>query len=93
MRIAQIINDKSHYIFDADEMPNWPPDAKGDPVILIDITDKPEVQEGWLYDAETGKFTEPIAPEPVPVPEPTKEEIILARLDYLTMLVEPMEVV
>lgn len=26
-------------------------------------------------------------------PEPTQEEIILARLDYLTMLVEPVEVV
>lgn len=92
MRIVQILNSKAHWIFEAEEIPNWPPDAEGNPILLLSITDRPEVQEGWDY--VDGIFTEPIVldPEPSTTP-PTENEIILARLDYLTMLVEPTEVV
>ena len=60
MRIAQILNSKAHWIFESDEMPNYPPDQEGNPIILINITDLPEVQEGWDYNFETSTFTKPI---------------------------------
>lgn len=63
MRIAQILNNKAHWIFEAKEMPNLPPDPEGNPILLIDITSKPEVREGWEYCKETGGFTEPIVLE------------------------------
>lgn len=60
-RYAQILNNKAHWIFEADKKPKFAPD-----IVLIDITGSSEVQEGWDYDAETGAFTEtnPIFPEP-----------------------------
>lgn len=62
-----ILYDKAHWIFEADEMPDWPPMPDGKPVELVNITDMPEVQEGWLYDRETGEFSPP-PPEPVDEP-------------------------
>lgn len=64
MRIAQILYNKAHWIFEAEEIPEWPPDPQGNPIVLVDITGKPEVQEGWDYDKETGEFTEPEPQEP-----------------------------
>ena len=61
MRMAQILRGKAHWIFDAPELPDWPPDPDGNPVVLVDITGRPEVREGWDYDAGTGEFTEPVA--------------------------------
>ena len=69
MRIAQVIGNKAHWIFEADAIPDWPPGPDGEPLVFVDITDMPDVAEGWLYDAETGAFTAPEEPEPVPVPE------------------------
>ena len=70
--IVQILYDKAHYIFEADEIPDWPPYSDGEIPLLVDITNTPEVQEGWDYDPETGEFSEPeyIPPEPGPEPEP-----------------------
>jgi len=65
MIIAQIKNEKVHWKFDSvvitgeDAMPDWPPDELGNPIILVDITRFPQVQEGWDYDAKTGKFGAP----------------------------------
>ena len=100
MRIAQILNNKAHYIFEAEEMPNWPPYADGTRPLLIDISEKAEVQEGWDYDSETKEFTEPqppeyVEPEPTPEPEPTQldniENMLLAKAiddDYRFTLIE-----
>lgn len=89
LRIAQILYNKAHHIFETEEIPNWPPDPQGDSIILIDITDKPEVREGWDYDSITGEFTEPIYIEPEPiVAEPTIEEQILYETKYQTLLLE-----
>lgn len=89
MRIAKILHDKAHWIFEEDEIPNWPPDPEGNPIILIDITDKPEVQEGWNYDNKTGKFTEPIYVEPEGIIEELSiEEQILYETKYQTLLLE-----
>ena len=66
MRVAHILHNKVHWIFNPNvvfginEMPNLPPDAEGNPTILIDITDRPEVVEGWGYNKETGEVSEPV---------------------------------
>lgn len=84
-RFAQILNDRAHWIFEAEEKPEFAPD-----IVLIDITDNPDVQEGWDYDAKTGVFTNPVYPEPIDpvVPEPSIEEQILAENQYQTALLE-----
>jgi len=44
-RIAQILNNKVHYIFKARQIPNWPPYSNGEKPLLVDITDT-KLQEG-----------------------------------------------
>lgn len=71
MKFAQILYNKAHWIFEADEKPEFAPN-----IVLVDITSKPDVQEGWDYNLETGEFTAPIIPEPTPIePQPTVEEM------------------
>jgi len=53
-RFAQIEYGKAHWVFEAEEKPEFAPN-----IVLIDITDRPEIQEGWSYDEATGEFTEP----------------------------------
>lgn len=63
-------------------------------VYTIDISNRQDfdkIKVNMVYNIETDTFDE-WEPEPHVV-EPTESEVILARLDYLTMLVEPMEVV
>ena len=90
MRIAEILYGKVHYIFEADEMPDWPPYPDGEKPFLIDITDYQEVEEGWTYHFDSGELEyikpvprspgERIEPEPMPEPEPTEQELIQAEL-------------
>lgn len=92
-QFAQILYNKAHWIFEDEAFPEFPPDAEGNPIIIIDITDKPEVQEGWDYNSETGEFTEPTPPEPIDpeleyVDPPSIEEQILAENQYQTALLE-----
>lgn len=68
MRFAQISWDKAHWIFEAEDKLEWPPGPEGEPIVIVDVTAKPEVQEGWLFDAENGEFTAPPEPEPQPLP-------------------------
>ncbi|MGN7408610.1 hypothetical protein [Sporosarcina sp. SAFN-010] len=70
MLFAQILRKKAHWIFEADRQPQFAPD-----IVLVDITDKPEVQEGWDYDHTTGFFTEPV-PTEAPFPELTEIELL-----------------
>lgn len=56
-------------------MPSFPPGPDGTPIILIDITDKPEVQEGWDYNTKTGEFAESILLDLPPVQESLKDQI------------------
>lgn len=79
---AQILDSKAHWIFEADEKPEFAPN-----IVLVNITDKTEIQEGWNYNALTGEFTPPNIPDPVE-PQPTIEEKILAENQYQTMLLE-----
>ena len=54
MKVAQIINNKIHWIFDSveitgkDELPNFPPDQYGNPILFVDITGT-DVEEGDDY--------------------------------------------
>lgn len=81
-RYAQILWGKAHWIFEAETVPEFAPD-----IVIIDITDKPEIQEGWDYDEETRDFTAPVVPEPTPIePTPTLEEMqaqTLLNTEYL----------
>ena len=96
-RIAQVKNNTVYYIFEAEEMPTWPPDSIGLPTLLVDITDRPEVQPMWDYDPDTDTFTKPVpepTPEPQPMPEPPldpSEEMqaqTLLNNEYLVILAE-----
>jgi len=61
MRFAIILNEAVHAIFEQDTAPNLPPDPQGNPIVVIDITDRPEVCEGWGYDADVVSFAAPVA--------------------------------
>jgi hypothetical protein len=61
-RYAQILNSKVHWIFEANDIPEYASD-----ILIVDITTKPEVQEGWDYNSTTGEFTNPVI-------EPMNEE-------------------
>lgn len=66
---AQIQNNKAHWVFEAEEKPEF-----HESIVLVDITDfDPQPQEGWDYDSETGEFTEPVYEE-IPV-EPEVPEV------------------
>ncbi|WP_431811563.1 hypothetical protein [Lysinibacillus sp. FW12] len=82
MKFAQILYDKAHWIFEADEKPEFAPN-----IILVDITERDDIQEGWDYNSETGEFTAPVIPDPTPVePAPTVEEMqaqTLINTEYL----------
>lgn len=91
MRIVQILDNQAHWIFEAEEMPKFPPDIEGNPIVLIDISDQPEIEEGWDYDEATETFRPPLEPEPEPEPEPETvsiEEEILYETKYQTLLLE-----
>lgn len=81
-KYAQILHNKAHWIFEAEEKPDFAPDN-----VLIDITDNPDVQEGWDYNSDTGEFTVPVIPEPIE-PMPSIEEQILIENQYQTALLE-----
>jgi len=84
MKFAQILYNKAHWIFEAEEKPEFAPN-----IVLFDITGRNDIQEGWDYNSETGEFTAPIPIVPKPVePQPTIEEKILAENQYQTMLLE-----
>ncbi|MEK5331571.1 hypothetical protein [Lysinibacillus sp. FSL W8-0992] len=59
---------------------------------MIFIADK-EVALGSLYNRETGEFTAPIIPEPIPVePQPTLEEMQVQTLLNTEMLLLQKEI-
>ncbi|EON70446.1 hypothetical protein [Lysinibacillus sphaericus] len=82
MRFAQILYDKAHWVFEDEKKPDFAPN-----IVLVDITDKHEVKEGWDYDKKTGEFTAPTIPEPTPIEsQPTVEEMqakTLLNTEYL----------
>jgi len=65
MRFAIILYNKAHQIIEADIIPNFPPTPRGNTVVVVDITNRQEVQEGWDYDVNTDTFSPPIIPKSV----------------------------
>ena len=86
MRITQILNGTAHWIFEAEEFPAWPPGPDGEEMVFVDITDMPEVAEGWIYNPKKGTFTAPKAPEPIPEPELVDPEPTNAELKELQLI-------
>ncbi|WP_342557584.1 hypothetical protein [Lysinibacillus sp. FSL P4-0201] len=86
-RYAQVLWDQAHWIFEADEKPEFAPN-----IILVDITGRDDIQEGWDYNNETGEFTAPVIPEPTPIDAPpTVEEMqaqTLINTEYLIAMNE-----
>jgi len=64
-RFAIVHSYKVHQIIQQETMPVYGPTPSGGILKIIDITNNPDVKEGWGYDAETGSFSEPIPPESV----------------------------
>jgi len=55
MKFAQVLYNKAYWIFEAEEKPDFAPD-----IVLVDITGRDDIQEGWDYNEETGEFTAPL---------------------------------
>lgn len=74
MKFAQICDNRVHWIFEAEEKPVFAPY-----VVLIDITGRDDIQEGWSYNKETGEFSKPVSIEnSIPetsVIQPSNQEI------------------
>ncbi len=60
MKIAQIIDNKAHWIFTTGETMEQLKSRFAPDLIFTDITNKTNVEEGWDYDAATGEFSEPV---------------------------------
>lgn len=60
MKIAQIIDNKAHWIFATDETMEQLKSRFAPDMVFVDITDKTDVKEGWDYDAATGELSEPV---------------------------------
>jgi hypothetical protein len=58
MRIAQIFENRVHFIFESDSFPEV--DNK---TMLIDISNRPEIDETWGYNIYEKKFIEPTTKE------------------------------
>lgn len=67
MRFAQIQGNRVHWVFEADEAPEF-----DDNIIILDITDYPQVQEGWGFVDD--EFIDPA---------PTFEELKAAKADEI----------
>jgi hypothetical protein len=90
VRFVIIAWDKAHHIFDEstypglprdkNNIPIFPPDQDGNPIVVVDITNRPEVQEGWSFDPQTGNFTAPPQIQfPTPPPIPPLSALEVAR--------------
>lgn len=87
MKFAQIINGRVHWIFEDEEKPEFAPN-----IVLVDITGKNDIEEGWLYNANTQTFIQPKpqqAPDPITNIDQVAEETLL-ETKYQTFLLEMM---
>ena len=86
-KFAQIENNKAHWIFEAETMPEFAPN-----IVLVNITEHDDICEGWDYDESTGVFTAPVIVVPEPIePQLPADEIIRANYletQYQTILLE-----
>jgi len=82
MKFCQIVDNKVHWIFEADTKPEFAPY-----IIIKDITNlNPQPQEGWNYDENTDTFSEPV--HTVPAPIITMEELQANQLTIMSALAD-----
>ena len=74
-KFAQIENNKVHWIFEAEEKPEFAPN-----IILKEITGKEEIQEGWDYDFSTNEFYKPKPEISIITEQPDKEKVAMGEL-------------
>ena len=70
-------------------MPVFPPDPSGNPIILVDITGMPEVQESWVYLEETNSFREPTPEDFLPIedaPLSIEERLAIAEDNHIEVI-------
>lgn len=79
-KFAQIYNDKAWWIFESEEIPEFAPD-----IIILDITNTPEVQEGWDYDSVNETFSAPVITN-VPNIETIEDKIAQLKADNLILM-------
>ena len=65
MIYAMVLKTRVIDLITADTAPVYPPDQHGNLVTAVQCDDS--VRVGMIYNAETGEFTEP--PEPTPIPK------------------------
>lgn len=63
-RYAQILHGKAHWIFETDETMEQLRQRFAPDILFVDITNKPDVEEGWDYHSDTQTFAPPIIPQP-----------------------------
>jgi len=68
-RWAIIKDNKVHWIHSGNKLPVLGPTSNGETLEIVDISERPEVQEGWVRDVETGTLSEPSPPAPEYVPQ------------------------
>lgn len=61
MKVAQILYDKAHWIFETDDTMEQLRSRFAPNIVFVDVTDNTEVKEGWNYNAADGAFMEPAA--------------------------------
>ncbi|WKY44476.1 hypothetical protein Q5O14_18010 [Eubacteriaceae bacterium ES2] len=74
MKIAQLVDNVVHYIFEADEIPVFAPN-----IIMVDITNISDVEVGMLYDFETNTFSVYTKTEDVVQPTNAELQALLAE--------------
>lgn len=63
-RYVQVLNNKAHWIFETDETMEQLRQRFAPDILFVDITDQPDVEEGWDYHSDTQTFAQPIIPQP-----------------------------
>ena len=77
MRFVQILNSKAHWIFEAEQCPEFASD-----IVIKDISANPEIKEGWSYNVDTDTFSAP----PVVLVEPVEFQPMLEEMQVQTLL-------
>ena len=79
---AIIQNNLVHEITDITKLPEWCQcgvDANVGCITAIDITDKPEVQIGWVYNSDSQTFAKP---EPIIIPLAVQAQSLFNQYNY-----------
>ncbi|MFJ5766730.1 hypothetical protein ACIP9C_15360 [Lysinibacillus sp. NPDC093210] len=81
-KFVQIVDNTAYWIFDAEELPPYPNVED-----FLEITGLEGIEEGFLYNSETGEFTSPVTTMAPPMnSQLTVEEMqaqILLNVEYL----------